>query len=180
MRPNRLLATRDAGHPAIDTTTHAAHGDGERGLVGRATLGTMQRTIDKLTGEVNRWHLTELLSDSLADAIRFRSSCAFLLIALDGLDRINDSYGFDVADEVIAAVAKRLTLVLHDGNYLTPAGSVLNGSGDPYKVYTPFARTVMERMPPPVPQPMSSPFQPAMAPPPAIPGPAVFDDSYTL
>jgi diguanylate cyclase (GGDEF)-like protein len=74
--------------------------------------------FDKLTGEVNRWHLTELLSDSLADAIRFRSSCAFLLIALDGLDRINDSYGFDVADEVIAAVAKRLRTKLRTGDVL--------------------------------------------------------------
>jgi diguanylate cyclase (GGDEF)-like protein len=74
--------------------------------------------FDKLTGDVNRWHLAELLNDSLADAIRFRSSCGFLLISIDALKRINDSYGFDVADEVIAAIAKRLRARLRSGDVL--------------------------------------------------------------
>ena len=63
---------------------------------------------DGLTGELNRHHLTEVLEDTLEDAIRFRSSCGFLLVAIDNLARINESYGFDVADQVIAEVAKRL------------------------------------------------------------------------
>ncbi len=40
--------------------------------------------------------------------MRFRSSCGFLLVAIDNLARINESYGFDIADQVIGAVAKRL------------------------------------------------------------------------
>ncbi len=63
---------------------------------------------DGLTGELNRHHLTEVLEDVLEDAIRFRSSCGFLLVAIDNLAQINESYGFDVTDEVIAEVAKRL------------------------------------------------------------------------
>lgn len=63
---------------------------------------------DGLTGELNRHTLTEILEDTLEDAIRFRSSCGFLLVAVDNLSRINDSYGFDVADQVIAEVGKRL------------------------------------------------------------------------
>ncbi|MGA8612725.1 MAG: EAL domain-containing protein [Xanthobacteraceae bacterium] len=63
---------------------------------------------DGLTGEQNRYHLTEVLEDALEDAIRFRSSCGFLLVAIDNLAQINESYGFDVADQVIADVAKRL------------------------------------------------------------------------
>jgi diguanylate cyclase (GGDEF)-like protein len=63
---------------------------------------------DGLTGEMNRHRLTEILEDTLEEAIRFRSSCGFLLVAIDNLARINESYGFDVADEVIAAVAKRI------------------------------------------------------------------------
>ncbi|WP_164114381.1 deoxyribodipyrimidine photo-lyase [Sphingorhabdus sp. Alg239-R122] len=39
-------------------------------------------------------------------------------------------------------------LVLHDGNYLMPPGSVTTGSGDPYKIYTPFWKTLREYMPP--------------------------------
>ena len=63
---------------------------------------------DGLTGELNRHHLTEVLEKTLEDAIRFRSSCGFLLVAIDNLARINESYGFDIADQVIGAVAKRI------------------------------------------------------------------------
>ncbi len=51
-----------------------------------------------------------------------------------------------------AAVAERLDLVLHDGNYLAPPGSVTTG-GRPYRIYTPFWRALSSRMPPPRPQP---------------------------
>ena len=63
---------------------------------------------DGLTGELNRHCLSEVLEDTLEEALRFRSSCGFLLVGIDNLARINESYGFDVADQVIGAVAKRL------------------------------------------------------------------------
>ena len=63
---------------------------------------------DGLTGELNRHHLTEVLEDTIEDAIRFRSSCGFLLVGVDNLARVNESYGFDIADQVIAEVGKRL------------------------------------------------------------------------
>lgn len=64
--------------------------------------------FDALTGEMNRWRLTDDLSNALADSVKFRNSCGFLLVAVDNLKRINEAYGYDVADEVIAAVGKRL------------------------------------------------------------------------
>jgi diguanylate cyclase (GGDEF)-like protein len=64
--------------------------------------------FDGLTGELNRHSLTAVLEDTLDEATRFRSSCGFLLVAIDNLARINESYGFDVADQVIGAVAKRI------------------------------------------------------------------------
>ncbi|MEY2942807.1 MAG: hypothetical protein RLY97_821 [Pseudomonadota bacterium] len=51
------------------------------------------------------------------------------------------------------AVAQRLTLHLHHGNYLAPAGHVLSGQGTPYKIFTPFWRTLQQQMPPPRPIP---------------------------
>jgi diguanylate cyclase (GGDEF)-like protein len=63
---------------------------------------------DSLTGELNRHQLTVILEKTLGEAMRSRSSCGFLLVAIDNLGRINDSYGFDIADEVIGAVAKRI------------------------------------------------------------------------
>jgi diguanylate cyclase (GGDEF)-like protein len=70
-------------------------------------LATLAR-IDELTGQLNRSHLTGGLADRLAEAIRDRASFAFILASIDGLARINDVYGFDVADEVIAVVGRRL------------------------------------------------------------------------
>jgi deoxyribodipyrimidine photo-lyase len=49
------------------------------------------------------------------------------------------------------AVAKRLDLVCHDGNYLLPPGTVTTGSGTPFKIYTPFWRALKQHMPPPQP-----------------------------
>ncbi|KEQ53493.1 cryptochrome/photolyase family protein [Sphingobium chlorophenolicum] len=49
------------------------------------------------------------------------------------------------------AVAKRLDLCLHDGGLLLPPGAVRTGGGSSYRIYTPFARAVMEQMPPATP-----------------------------
>ena len=73
----------------------------ERNLVQRANF-------DPLTGELNRAFLIEALGATLDDAVRFRGSCGFLLIAIDHLGRLNEAYGFEMTEEVIAQVAKRI------------------------------------------------------------------------
>src|SRR5262249_7125789 len=72
--------------------------------------------FDGLTGELNRWHLTDVLTAAIDDAIRNRSSCAFLIVAVDNLARVNEAYGFDVADEIISAVARRLRAKMRGGD----------------------------------------------------------------
>lgn len=57
------------------------------------------------------------------------------------------------------AVGQRLDLCLHDGTLLLPAGAVRTGGGTPYRIYTPFARALMEHMPPAVPQPVPAQIQ---------------------
>lgn len=64
--------------------------------------------FDGQTGEINRWHLAKILETTLQESIRAHTSCGFLLVAVDNLARINEAYGYDIADEVIGAVAKRL------------------------------------------------------------------------
>jgi diguanylate cyclase (GGDEF)-like protein len=63
---------------------------------------------DELTGEFNRYFLTEILEKTLEEAVRFRSSCGFLLVAIDNLGGINRSYGHETADQVIGVVSKRI------------------------------------------------------------------------
>jgi len=73
---------------------------------------------DGLSGEFNRHHLTEILDKTLDEAVRFRSSCGFLLVAIDDLARINESYGFDIADQVIGAVGKRIHALMRSKDTL--------------------------------------------------------------
>jgi diguanylate cyclase (GGDEF)-like protein len=74
--------------------------------------------FDGLTGEMNRFHLTEVLESTFNQAVAQRSSCGFMLVAIDNLARINESYGFDIADEAIGAVAKRLRAKMRGGDEL--------------------------------------------------------------
>ena len=73
---------------------------------------------DPLTGELNRTHLIAQLAETIEEVSRFRSSCAFMLIGIDHLSRINDAFGFDVADGVISEVAGRIRARLRGGDVL--------------------------------------------------------------
>jgi len=64
--------------------------------------------FDPHTGEMNRAHLIGVLGGVLEEAIRFRTSCGFLLIAINHLGRLNEAYGFDVTEQVIAQLVKRI------------------------------------------------------------------------
>jgi diguanylate cyclase (GGDEF)-like protein len=74
--------------------------------------------FDGLTGEMNRNALTEQLTIALDEAIKFRGSCGFMLIAVDNLARINEAYGFGAADEVIASVGRRIRSRMRGGDIL--------------------------------------------------------------
>src|SRR5258708_5891174 len=73
---------------------------------------------DPLTGELNRTHLIASLAEAIEEAARFRSTCAFMLVGIDHLARVNDAFGFDVADGVIAEVGKRIRARLRGGDVL--------------------------------------------------------------
>jgi deoxyribodipyrimidine photo-lyase len=51
------------------------------------------------------------------------------------------------------ALAAKVNLIRHDGNYLMPMGSVKTGSGGDFKIYTPFWRALAQHMPPLAPLP---------------------------
>lgn len=74
--------------------------------------------FDQLTGELNRAYLTEALGAALEEAVRFRGSCAFILVAIDHLSHLNEAYGFDVGDAVIAQVGKRIRARLRGKDHL--------------------------------------------------------------
>lgn len=74
--------------------------------------------LDPLTGELNRTHLIAALAEAIEESTRFRSTCAFMLVGIDHLARVNDAFGFDVADAVILDIAKRIRTRLRGGDVL--------------------------------------------------------------
>ena len=79
---------------------------------------TQLAKFDPLTGDLNRAHLNELLASTVGEVVRFRESCGFLLISIDHLGRLNEAYGFEVTEEVIAQVAKRIRARLRGKDHL--------------------------------------------------------------
>lgn len=73
---------------------------------------------DPLTGELNRTHLLATLAEVIEESQRFLFACAFMLIGIDHLARINDAFGFDVADGVVLEVAQRIRARLRGGDTL--------------------------------------------------------------
>lgn len=69
---------------------------------------TYLATRDELTGHLNRTSLRAELSDAIEAAKAEERHCAYLVAAIDRLAMINETYGFDAADEVIVAVGERL------------------------------------------------------------------------
>ncbi len=74
--------------------------------------------IDELTGQLNRIRLTEALTEVLERSKKTGQPCAFLVVAVNNLAVINETFGYDVGDELIAAAAKQIKGRLRGGDVL--------------------------------------------------------------
>ena len=73
---------------------------------------------DPLTGLMNRGRLAEALGETIAAAEHTGTTCAYLIASVSNLPVVNDAYGFDFADEVIVAVARRLREVVRNDDLI--------------------------------------------------------------
>jgi diguanylate cyclase (GGDEF)-like protein len=71
---------------------------------------------DPLTGMMNRGRMTEALSEAISVAVKEKRSCSFAIAAVNNLPVMNEAYGFEVADEVIVALGRRLRKVMRAGD----------------------------------------------------------------
>jgi diguanylate cyclase (GGDEF) domain len=69
-------------------------------------------THDGLTGLPNRMLFMQKLEAAIEEATRRQEGLAVLFVDLDRFKQINDQFGHSIGDEVLAAVAHRLTQVL--------------------------------------------------------------------
>jgi len=79
---------------------------------------TQLAKFDPLTGDLNRAALADILSTTIEHASRARGSCGFLIASIDHLGRLNESYGIETAEDVIAQVAKRLRARMRGKDHL--------------------------------------------------------------
>jgi len=112
------------GRYALRTENGDYVGIEDRGLILRNSAGEIERVLGTLSLVEADLHADERHShldrsqmrDAIDAAIDWASNCgteaALLMCSIDGLGAINDSYGLDVADEVIAETTRRLQLVL--------------------------------------------------------------------
>ncbi len=70
--------------------------------------------FDMLTGLPNRLLITETLARAVADAEKWRSRCAFMMIDLDRFKAVNDSLGHQVGDRLLGRVSERLGQLMPD------------------------------------------------------------------
>lgn len=73
---------------------------------------------DELTGQLNRIRLTEALTAVLGRTQRTGQPCAFLMAAVNNLAVVNETFGFDIGDEIISAAAHKIKERLRGGDVL--------------------------------------------------------------
>lgn len=114
-------------------------------------------------GEASRWWLHHSLS-ALDEALKDKGSRLILrrgraadiladMISETGATAIHglrhyEPWWINAEKALKRALSDQIDLVLHDGNYLLPPGHLKTGGGSPYKIYTPFWKSLREQMPP--------------------------------
>jgi diguanylate cyclase (GGDEF)-like protein len=89
---------------------------------------------DELTGQLNRSRLTDALNAVILRCTRTRAQAAFLMVAINNLAMVNETFGHHVGDEVIAAVVNAIRSKLRGGDSLgrysaNKFGIILNDCG---------------------------------------------------
>lgn len=74
--------------------------------------------VDPLTGQLSRTRFLEVLAATLDDIGKVRGSIGLLVAGIDNLARINEAYGFDEADNIIAAVGRRIRSRMRGGDLI--------------------------------------------------------------
>jgi len=78
----------------------------------------VRNDFDELTGQLNRIRLTEALGSVLGRIEREPQSCGFLMVSVNNLAVINDTFGIATGDEAISEIARRIRGKLRGGDII--------------------------------------------------------------
>lgn len=73
---------------------------------------------DELTGQLTRAHLMEALAAVMGRSERRETPCAVLLASINNLAAINETFGFETGDSIIATVGRLIKTKLRGGDVL--------------------------------------------------------------
>ena len=112
-RGRAAVWVEDTGVCSIDAEARPRLAQGTLRIIDNRRLDQEERLLclgnhDELTGQLNRIRLTEELTRFLGAAARTPAKGAFLLAGVNDLTLINETYGYDVGDEVITIVGRRI------------------------------------------------------------------------
>jgi diguanylate cyclase (GGDEF)-like protein/PAS domain S-box-containing protein len=79
-------------------------------------------SYDELTGLFNKSRLREGLTQTLSHGARNGSRCAYLVVGIDKLTLINDTFGYETGDAVIVQVGHRLERCLRANDLIGRVG----------------------------------------------------------
>ncbi len=77
---------------------------------------------DPLTGLPNRVMLSDRLRQAIAKSRRAETFCAVLYLDLDGFKMVNDTYGHQSGDELLIAIARRMSAAVREADSLARIG----------------------------------------------------------
>lgn len=97
-------------------------------------LARYRSDYDDLTGQFNRTRLLEELLKTTTQASTNLQPSAFLLASVNSLDVINETFGYEAGDEVLAATARLIKLHLRSGDSIgrfasNKFGIIINACG---------------------------------------------------
>jgi diguanylate cyclase (GGDEF)-like protein len=74
--------------------------------------------FDELGAETDLLGLAQAVAAALDEAVRYRSSCGLLLVAIDGIAQFEETHGFAAVDLVNLSIARNIRAQLRGGDTL--------------------------------------------------------------
>jgi GAF domain-containing protein len=118
-KPERLTVTPRLAHRLKGLAAQASTAISNARLVDQIRF---QAVHDALTGLPNRALILDRTDQMLARARRSDSQVAALFIDLDGFKDVNDSFGHGVGDQLLQAVAERLSVTMRQSDSIGRLG----------------------------------------------------------
>ncbi|MBT0963297.1 diguanylate cyclase [Denitromonas iodatirespirans] len=111
----------DYGSDEIGKLSHAFD-DMLSGIRRRDLKLSQMAYYDNVTGLANRHYFMERLHQAVASTSRYGTRCCLMFIDLDNFKTVNDTHGHDVGDALLREVARRLTQVSRNNDFVCRIG----------------------------------------------------------